>query len=55
MYLAAVELFDAIPTGWVSKHFSVGLILLQRCRSQVSQNVRLKCRCVHYSGGAPTL
>jgi hypothetical protein len=31
MYLAAVVLLDAIPTGWVSKHSSVGLILLQ-CR-----------------------
>jgi len=30
MYLAAVVLFDAIPTGWVSKHNSVGLIPLQR-------------------------
>jgi hypothetical protein len=30
MYLAAVVHFDAIPTGWVSKHNSVGLIPLQR-------------------------
>ncbi len=29
-YLAAVVLFDAILTGWVSKHNSVGLIPLQR-------------------------
>jgi hypothetical protein len=33
MFSAAVVLFDAIPTGWVSKHFSMGLILLQRRRS----------------------
>jgi hypothetical protein len=46
MYLAAVVLFDAIPTGWVSKHNSVGLIPLQRRYSYavlrsvgVSQNV----------------
>ncbi len=29
-FLAAVVLFDAIPTGWVSNHNSVGLIMLQR-------------------------
>jgi hypothetical protein len=29
-FLAAVVLFDAIPTGWVSNHNSVGLIPLQR-------------------------
>jgi hypothetical protein len=29
-FLAAVVLFDAIPTGWVSNHNSVGLITLQR-------------------------
>ncbi len=28
--MAAVVLFDAILTGWVSKHNSVGLIPLQR-------------------------
>jgi hypothetical protein len=46
MYLAAVVLFDAVPTGWVSKHNSVGLIPLQRRYSDtvaysvgVSQNV----------------
>ncbi len=29
-FLAAVVLFDAIPTGWVSNHNGVGLITLQR-------------------------
>jgi hypothetical protein len=31
-FSAALVFFDAIPTGWVSKHHSVGLIMLQ-CRS----------------------
>jgi hypothetical protein len=33
MFPATLVLFDAIPTGWVSKHYSVGLIQLQRQRS----------------------
>ncbi len=60
--MAAVVLFDAIPTGWVSKHNSVGLIPLQRrCSDAVAAqrrsipNVQLKGRYNHYSGGTPTL
>ncbi len=34
---AAVILFDAIPTGWVSKHNSVGLIPLQRRNTDAAQ------------------
>ncbi len=40
---AALVLFDAIPTCWVSKHNSVGLIWLQ-CRS--SDAVAAQRRCI---------
>jgi hypothetical protein len=56
----ALVLFDAIPTGWVSKHYSGGLIWLQRRRCNctvvgVSQNFQVKGWYDHYSGGALTL
>jgi hypothetical protein len=39
-------LFDAIPTGWVSKHYSVGLIRLQRRRSDtVDAQLRFIPKC----------
>ncbi len=63
MFSAALELFNAIPTCWASKHSSVGLILLQR-RSSDTEGVQRRCipkcavksiSCNHYSVGAPTL
>jgi hypothetical protein len=41
MYLAAVVLFDAIPTGLVSKHNSVGLIPLQRRNTDAAQGFKI--------------
>ncbi len=32
-FSASLVHFNTIPTGWVSKHYSVGLILSQRLRS----------------------
>ena len=44
--IAAVVLFDAIPTGWVSKHNSVGLIPLQRrCSDAVAAQRRSIPKC----------
>jgi len=54
--LAAVVLFDAIPTGWVSKLNSVGLIPLQRRYSDaVAAQRRSIPKCIDYSVGTPTL
>jgi hypothetical protein len=37
MFSATLVLFDAIPTGWVSKHYTVGLIQLEcRCSDAVA-------------------
>jgi hypothetical protein len=46
-------LFDAIPTGWVSRHNSVGLIPLQhRCSDAVAAQRRSIPKCsVKSSGG----
>ncbi len=55
-FSAALLLFDAILIGWVSNHFSVGLIMLQR---PCSDAVALQGRCIPKfnddSIGAPTL
>jgi hypothetical protein len=49
--LAAVVLFDAILTGWVSKHNSVGLISLQRrCSSAVAAQRRSIPKCSLHFG-----
>ncbi len=52
-YLAAVVFFDAILTGWVSKHNSVGLIPLQRpCSDAVAAQRQSIPKCNEHS---PTL
>jgi hypothetical protein len=44
--LGGCSTFDAIPTGWVSKHKSVGLIPLQRrCSDAVAAQRRSIPKC----------
>ena len=49
--MAVVVLFDAILTGWVSKHNSVGLIPLQRrCSDAVAAQRRSIPKCSLHFG-----
>jgi hypothetical protein len=52
--IASIVHFDNVPTGWVSKHCSVGQIQLQS-RHAYAVAVPYSVGCIQYSVGAPTL